>query len=52
MHGAAPTVSLPKRVRDVDLWGMYFEDGGHCRCPIPLAKVVMEVGYMGWYCHS
>ena len=46
------TVSLPRRVRDMDLWGMYLEDGGHCGCPMPLAYVVMEVGYIGWYCHS
>ena len=52
MHSADPSVSSPRRVREVDLWGMYLVDRGHCECPIPLAHVVMEVGYMNWYCHS
>ena len=29
MHGAALSVILPRRVRDVDLWGLYSEDGEH-----------------------
>ena len=51
MHGTAPTVSLPRSGRDVDCWGIKLEDKRHCGCPIPLAKVIMEVGYRGWYCH-